>query len=188
VIVPLLEIEQIERGQSCLPVRAGIPLIGRLIPGRPAKGETLIIRTCSASGQRLLVLAGLPESTPWVTSLQTAIAAIPQFKEIRGDRAHLVQTVAQNKADVDAQLTDVAARLIRVVDEIGKGERARQDVQRELALPDWETITLHLKGRDLQKQLERQLATHTRAGWELVSSTSPRPDELLVSMKRVRQV
>jgi hypothetical protein len=50
------------------------------------------------------------------------------------------------KADVDARSREKSAALTQVNAEIGRRQRDRQAIQRELSLPDWEHKTLHLKG------------------------------------------
>jgi hypothetical protein len=187
--IPLGQVTSIESGDSHLPSRSGVPLIGRFSPGPPIGRETLIIHTAFQSGEnQLAVIAGLPGTKLWNGHINTAIDAIEQRREMREQRAQASAGLGQSKADVDARSRENGAALAQLDAEIGRHQRDRQAIQRELSLPDWENKTLHLKGRDLQKQVDSQVKHLARDGWELVSTSSPRTDEMVVSLKRVRRV
>jgi hypothetical protein len=187
--IPLGQVSSIERGESHLPDRSGVPLLERFLPGSPTVREALIIHTAYDTGEdRLAVIAGLPTAKSWNEHINKAIDAIEQRRETREQRAQAGAGLGQSKADVDARSRENSAALAQVDAEIGRRQRDRQAIQHELSMPDWENKTLHLKGRGLQKQVDSQVKHLARDGWELVSTSSPRTDEMVVSLKRARRV
>jgi hypothetical protein len=187
--IPLGQVSSIERGESHLPGRSGVPLLERFLPGLPTVREALIIHTAYDTGEdRLAVIAGLPTTKSWNEHINEALDAIEQRREMREQRTQAGAGLGQSKADVDARSRENSAALAQVDAEIGRRQRDRQAIQHELSLPDWENKTLHLKGRGLQKQVDGQVKHLARDGWELISTSSPRMDEMVVSLKRVRRV
>jgi prefoldin subunit 5 len=187
--ISLTSIENIEGVVSRLPSRAGIPLLERWFPGNEAEREALIVRRFGPGQARdLAVLAGLPVTKRWLSSVTDAIDALPARQESRVVMSSAAQQLSANRADLDAQTAEVASDLAQVMNQIAGLQQEVQGIDSELSLPDWEHKTVRLRGGNLQRQLDRELMSHSAAGWELVSTSSPRRDELIVALKRVRPV
>lgn len=187
--INLARVGTIERGESRLPARSGVPLLSHIFPGVPVIGETVVLRTALENGEdRLAVIAGLPPGKAWNDQIKAAVEAIPQKLEIRQLRARAAAKLGTEQADADARAREISAAIDQVASEIAEIEGAMDEVHDELALPDWENKVLRLKGRNIEKQLDRELKGLSRERWELVSTSSPRKDEMVVTLKRVRPV
>jgi hypothetical protein len=187
--IPLEEIEDVDYGESHLPSRQGMPFLGRFLPGVPHHGDTLLLHTASLGGvTQLAVIAGLPHDKFWGHNIDNTIKAIPERKESQRKRSSTSKEIEEKRRDIESRISANNGLLLKLTDEISNYERENQKIEHELSLPDWETRTLHLKGRNLPGQLDRELSFLSRENWELVSTSSPRKDELIVSLKRVRRI
>jgi hypothetical protein len=67
IVIPVGDIVDVRLGTSVLPRHAGIPLLGRLWPGKPRYAESLVltVRVGSASEPRVATVAGLKNGALW---------------------------------------------------------------------------------------------------------------------------
>lgn len=188
-VINLSEVGSINQRTSRLPARSGIPLLGRWFPGHVREGDTLLVELSSgATSARRAVLAALPHGSNWQQALKDAISDIPRIEAERREAAAQVQELEQQKAGLDTQMRDLKSQMTMANSEIRKVQETRRRAEHELALPDWEYRTIQLKGKNLQRSLEAQLRSSAAQGWELSSTASPRKDELVATLKRVRRL
>src|SRR5450759_4829550 len=69
--VPLESIHEIDIGTSHLPPRAGVPILGRLVPGQPRQATTLLLRVrdANAASDQLVVVADLNDAQEWASQI-----------------------------------------------------------------------------------------------------------------------
>lgn len=187
--IKLAEISSLDPGVSRLAVRLGVPIVERWWPGGLRERHTLLLRLSSGTGDwERAVLAGLPPERHWLEVIEDARSGYTGRVEARAERASEIDSAAKRKLAADDEIAKLQGQLQGVEAQIRSLEGMRRSAERELQLPDWEHRTVHMKGRNLIQQLEREMRTASAAGWELVSTASPRKDELIATLKRVRHV
>ena len=67
IVIPVRDIVEVRLGTSVLPRRAGIPLLGRIWPGKPHYAESLLlsVQAGSASEPRVATVADLKNGIQW---------------------------------------------------------------------------------------------------------------------------
>jgi hypothetical protein len=187
--INLKEISSTEAGVSHLPALYGVPIVERLWPGPVRMRQTLLMHLLNEGGNKeQAVLAGLPFEKHLPELVETTRSAYSSAVETRAKRTTDIYSATERRLAAEREIVALQRRLQSLEGEIKTWESNRDDAERELQLPDWEHRTLQLRGRNLNQQLERELRAASAAGWELVSTASPRKDEIVATLKRVRRV
>ncbi len=187
VALPLAEISEVAMGRSRLEKWAGVPFLEKRLRGKDVGGLTLLLDLRDASGRASRAVIGGLREEGWPSVVERTKGALPDASAARATTERSVRSAVERQNLLEGQIERVqeARRQIRArADGTRSSIRALRD---EMALPDWQHKSVQLKGRNLAQQLERTLLSESAQGWELVSTASPRKDEMVVALRRVRR-
>ncbi len=100
IVIAVQDIVEVRLGTSVLPRRAGIPLLGRIWPGKPHYAESLLlsVRAGSASEPRVATVADLRNGIQWRDEILQCRDDYETWVEERSQRVREVEAAEEDLA------------------------------------------------------------------------------------------
>jgi len=98
IVIPVRDILEVRLGTSVLPRHAGIPLVGRIWPGKPRYAESLLltVRVGSAVGPRVATVADLRNGIQWRDEILRCRDDYDAWAEGRSRRVEEIRTAEED--------------------------------------------------------------------------------------------
>jgi len=100
IVIPLPDILDVRLGTSVLPRRAGIPLLGRIWPGKPRYAESILITVQAGTARepRVATIADLRNGIQW---RDVILRGRDEFEAWTEERSRLVEGIGQAEGDLE---------------------------------------------------------------------------------------
>jgi chromosome segregation ATPase len=118
--LPLSAIQALELANSELPPRAGVPCLGRIWPGKPRPGWSLLLQMEAQAGQPsdLAVIADLRNGALWRDNILAQKEKLAEVAAQRSELAAQRETVAHSATDTGQALATAKAAAAAIQQEI----------------------------------------------------------------------